>query len=122
MDMIAALKAWNAERTALGAKPVRVGIGLHFGAVIAGDIGNERRLEYSVIGDTVNIASRLEHLTRTLNTPLVVSDSLVQAIGRNDDDGRVLLDDLSEAGMQKIRGRESGLRVWIMNDAKLSLD
>ena len=120
MGMIAALKAWNAERTASGAIPVRIGIGLHYGPVIAGDIGNERRLEYSVIGDTVNIASRLEHLTRTLDTPLVVSESLVQAIDPNSIDGRVLLDSLSEAGVQKIRGRESDVRVWILNDAKLS--
>ncbi|MGI9433620.1 MAG: adenylate/guanylate cyclase domain-containing protein [Geminicoccaceae bacterium] len=120
MSMMAALKAWNAERTASGAMPVRVGIGLHYGPVIAGDIGNERRLEYGVIGDSVNIASRLEHLTRSLHTPLVVSDGLVKAIHRNDDDGSVLLDSLTEAGVQEIRGRESGIRVWVSNDKEFS--
>ncbi len=118
MDMIAALETWNAERIAVGAAPVRVGIGLHYGPVIAGDIGNERRLEYSVIGDTVNIASRLEHLTRSLDTPLVVSDSLVKAIARNDDNGKSLVRNLSEGGVQKIRGRESGVPVWTFKMAK----
>ena len=118
LDMIAALDAWNVERIAAGKEPVRVGIGLHYGPVIAGDIGNERRLEYSVIGDTVNIANRLERLTRSLNTALVVSDSLVKAIDRDSNDGKALVQGLSDAGIQKIRGRDAGVPVWILNPSE----
>ncbi|MDJ0948544.1 MAG: adenylate/guanylate cyclase domain-containing protein [Alphaproteobacteria bacterium] len=114
LDMVSALETWNAERTASGAQPVRVGIGLHYGPVIAGDIGNERRLEYSVIGDTVNIASRLEQLTRRLHSPLVVSDQLVQAVRANDQDPGRLLARLTEAGGQEIRGREGDVPVWVL--------
>lgn len=114
LDMIAALDRWNAERMSAGAAPLRVGIGIHYGAVIAGDIGNERRLEYSVIGDTVNIASRLEQLTRALDTPLVVSNSLIEAIDQDDADARALLRSLSEGGLQSIRGREAGVTVWLL--------
>ena len=88
--------------------------------MIAGDIGNERRLEYSVIGDAVNIASRLEHLTRSLDTPLVVSDSVVKAIPRNDDESKSLMRNLSEGGMQEVRGRESGVAVWTFKMARPS--
>lgn len=120
LDMIAALDAWNRERHAAGKAPVRVGIGLHFGPVIAGDIGNERRLEYSVIGDTVNIASRLEQLTRSLDTTLIVSDALVRAIDRSRDDGDALVRRLSEAGTHKIRGREAGVPIWTLDPAEPS--
>jgi adenylate cyclase len=74
-DMLATLDAWNRERAAAGEPPLAVGIGLHLGPVTTGDIGGAARFEFAVIGDTVNVASRLERLTRELGTPLVVSDA-----------------------------------------------
>ncbi len=115
LDMIAALVYWNAGRAAAGAAPVCVGIGLHYGPVIASEIGNARRLEYGAIGVTVNIANRLEHLTRSLNLPLVVSGNLIKAIAMQGDDGAPLLQNLSEAGVENVRGREAGVAVWVLN-------
>ncbi len=112
LDMIAALNKWNAERAERGAVPVSVGIGIHYGTVIAGDIGNESRLEYSVIGDTVNIASRLEQLTRTLGTPMAVSSVLVDEINKAGQSGRALSAGLEDFGEHRVKGRKAPVRIW----------
>jgi adenylate cyclase len=75
----ARLGAWADERRAQGLAPVRAGIGLHYGEVLAGDIGGRRQFQFTVIGDTVNVASRLEALTRRHDALAIVSDAVVQA-------------------------------------------
>ncbi|KQS61330.1 hypothetical protein ASG39_17445 [Rhizobium sp. Leaf371] len=73
--------AWSAKRTRRGAEPIRIAIGLHFGEVIVGNVGTSERREFTVIGDVVNVASRLERATRDLEGRLVVSDACLQAAG-----------------------------------------
>ena len=81
--MLTALDRWNAERTAKGEPPLGIGIGLNYGPAVMGDVGTKHSLAFTVIGDTVNIASRLQGLTRELKTPLVVSDAVLKQIGGN---------------------------------------
>jgi adenylate cyclase len=75
--MLATLAAWNRERQAACAEPIRMGIGIHFGEVVLGDIGDARCMEFAVLGDTVNVASHLETLCRRLDARVVVSSALM---------------------------------------------
>ena len=105
------MAAWNASRETAGDPPVRVSIGLHFGLVVLGDIGSEHRLEYAVLGDTVNVASRLENLTRELGVRMVISDALVAA-ARNGAGTDGALDGLEQSGERQLRGRNEPITVW----------
>ena len=86
LEMISTVKEWSVERSLNGERSVSIGIGIHYGEVFAGNIGDDRLLEYTVIGDTVNIAERLEKLTRKMDTELIVSDAFYRAAEGSVDD------------------------------------
>jgi len=78
LAMRSSLERLNAELTAAGLPTLRQGIGLHFGEVIAGNLGSSQRLEFTVIGASVNVASRLEGLTRRFpEHPILISGSVL---------------------------------------------
>ena len=99
----------NDERRKDGHAAIRLSVGIHYGTVVLGDIGSERRLEYTVLGDVVNVASRLEAMTRTLDAYAIVSNDLVEAAG-----GASVARELGfvEGGTQDIRGRDETIAIW----------
>lgn len=113
--MLAATDAWNAERAAAREPPIRLSIGIHYGEVVLGDIGSERRLEFAVLGDVVNVASRLEECTRQLDCRVVASDDLVrQARDQAGAGADAVLVDFRAGEPQKLRGRDEPVAVWTL--------
>lgn len=90
-----------------GAEPVTAGIGLHCGDVFAGVVGNTDRLEYSVFGDTVNIAARLEKLTREVEMQVVASAAVLSEAGAEPARGG-----WSALPPVPLRGRSSGIEIF----------
>jgi len=111
--MLSALECWNDEREAQGEPRLAIGIGLNYGPAVLGDVGSEHSFSFTVIGDTVNTASRLQRLTRGLETPLVVGDALVEAVNSGrPNTAEALAIQLHDRGEQALRGRAGAVKIW----------
>lgn len=103
-----AIHADNRERLARGQPPIRMCIGLHTGPVVVGNIGSASRINYTIVGDTVNVAARLEEMASRIQgddeIAVLVSGATVLAGA-----GTAPLDSL---GAQRLRGRAGAMEVW----------
>jgi len=113
LAMLNGLEDLNAERTAQGQEAIQMGIGLHYGPAVMGDIGTERNMAFAVIGDTVNTGSRLEALTRNLSCEIVASDTIVEAVRKEmSGEADALLNGFTPGKPQELRGRSEKVSVW----------
>ena len=98
--MLEVVEAWNRARPR---QAMRIGIGIHIGEAVTGTVGSSLRKEYTVIGDTVNLAARLEQLTKETGSQLLVSDAMLDTTP---------VDGAVDLGPMKIRGYDEPVRVW----------
>jgi len=80
LEMRKSLEALNQKRIQEGRQPFKHGIGIHTGEVLAGNVGSEDRLSYALIGDTVNLASRIETLTKAFACDILASEETVKRL------------------------------------------
>jgi adenylate cyclase len=105
------ITAWGRAVGANDGTPIRVGIGLHYGPVLITRVGGRKQIHLTATGDTVNVASRLEALTRSFDATIVASDALIAAVRAT---GRIdLLSGFENLPPQTIRGRDEKIGIWI---------
>ena len=97
----------NKRRIARGDNPIDNGIGIASGKVIAGQMGSPERCIYTVIGDTVNIAARIESMTREFNDhPILINDDLYEAVKERTNINGLYL------GERAVKGRKASVKVY----------
>jgi adenylate cyclase len=107
LEMIELLKAFNEQRAAQNKSEVRIGIGIATGNVIAGYTGTQHRATYTCVGDTVNLAARVEAHTKVVGKPILIDHSTREGLPNN-----IQLDDLGEV---LFKGKEQAVQIFAVN-------
>jgi adenylate cyclase len=104
IEMNEMLEQFNAEQRKIGKPEFRIGVGINYGVVTVGNIGTEKKMDYTIIGDMVNLASRMEGLTKKYQQPLLISESLHQKV--HEQIPCRLIDTVA------VKGRAKGVRIY----------
>jgi len=111
--MQAGIEQLNAQRALMRMPPLQLAIGIHYGPVTLGNIGDEHRVEYALVGETVNVAHRLEQMTRNLDAAICLSQAFVDRLMQEVRNDPGPLRDMTELRPQPIRGLREKMPIWI---------
>lgn len=104
LAMIDVMKGFNSKLVSEGKEPMSMGIAVNSGEVLVGNIGSEKRMEYTAIGDAVNSAVRMEGLNKEWNTRFLISHSVYESVKD--------LVEVEDRQLIKLKGKEEGIRIY----------
>jgi adenylate cyclase len=114
LKMQTVVKDLNQELRAKGRPPVKIGIAVHTGVVVAGNIGSPQRMEYTVIGDHVNLVARVEELNKKYDTDILLTDECYKRV-HNLFEGDMV-------GETTVRGRKKPIKLYSLMGTKSLLN
>lgn len=120
IEMSTAFEHWRRSHNRTERSSLKLAVGVHFGPVIIGDVGSEDRLEFAVLGDSVNVANRLEQATRQVGCICLVSEDLIAAAEK--EETTVLIDlkkQLTKIPSIELRGRTGKLSVFELSSESI---
>ncbi|WP_454650988.1 adenylate/guanylate cyclase domain-containing protein [Bradyrhizobium liaoningense] len=109
IELIESVDSWN-RRIEARDRPIRIAVGIHYGDVIYGDVGNEKKLELTLIGDTVNTASRVEAHCRVLEASVLVTGEFMDALSA--EGSAKLAAAFRDEGVHMLRGRKDPVHLF----------
>jgi adenylate cyclase len=110
LDILQSVDRWNERCGRSGDGAIRVAVGVHHGEVVHGDIGSDRQLELTVVGDTVNIASRVEAYCRSLDAAVLVTGDFVATL--HAEGSKDLAEQFADQGHHVLRGRAEAMQLF----------
>ena len=107
LDMLDAINTFNAKQREIGKTEFHIGIGINYGTVTVGNIGSERKMDYTVIGDMVNLASRMEGLTKPYHAEILISETVYAELEKSETRIPARLLDIVA-----VKGKTQGVKIY----------